>query len=393
MKTNYGGCWNFHDGTHTYEDDFEYKITSLDGKWLCQITEVGQYLIFNEKPNYYIYADFKTESTGCNGPCGDGYSVSLMTTLNDCQKAVGTVYGNYWSNAPFFEIMSNKVLIPPTVVSNSFCNKITLTAVGCTGAQRFFWEYSTNGNDFYKINISTGFNENYDFIKENFPLLKNYSGNINFRALIDSDSEITGEEIYSNIVSYNIIPCSPNLVGSPEIIKPSCFQGKDGQVTFTFDRDLIDNETFLLNLTQVVNGNNLPPKEKNVSKAEFLNKKITFTGLESGNYFLHYQTFQNNNTTPTSDNLSDLFFVDQSKALKYIINTTNPSCYGANGEIVVEASGGTPPYYYSINNATKTPFTNPFTSDANGFKGSQILTIPNGSYNIRITDSNNCIEN
>jgi hypothetical protein len=197
---------------------------------------------------------------------------------------------------------------------------------------------------------------------------------------------------FTNTVIYDIIPCSPNLVGIPETVQPSCYQGNDGQVTFTFDRNLINDEHFLLNLTQVVNGNNLPPIQKDISEAEFINKKITFTDLGSGSFFFHYQTFQNNNATPTSDNLSDPFNIEQPQALKFIISPTNPSCYGANGQILIEASGGTPPYYYSVNNNTRVQFTNPFTSDANGFKGSETLPIPNGIYSIKITDTKGCTE-
>ncbi len=187
---------------------------------------------------------------------------------------------------------------------------------------------------------------------------------------------------FTDFVVYDIFQCPPNLEGLPTVVKPFCYDANNGKVTFTFDRDLILDERFLLNLTQIVNGNNLPPIMKNVSMADFPNRQITFTNLTSGTYFLRYQTFQNNGLTPTSDNTSAPFSINQPSPLRFTITPVNPSCNGGNGEILINASDGTPPYYYSINNGTKTQFAN----------GSKTIPVPNGVYSIKITDENNCIE-
>ncbi|MCV9926824.1 SprB repeat-containing protein [Flavobacterium sp. LS1R49] len=201
-----------------------------------------------------------------------------------------------------------------------------------------------------------------------------------------------GTNDYSDILTYKFIPCPPLLLGAPITTKTSCIYNQDGEVTFTFNRDLINNEHFLLNLTQVVNGNNLPPIPKDITSANFPNRQITFTDLKSGTYFLHYQTFQDNGALPTSDTKSDPFIIQPPIALRYEITPTDPLCNSGTGEILINTFGGTPPYFYSINNGTKTQFTNPTTTDANGHKGSLIITKQEGVYNIKITDDNDCIE-
>lgn len=190
---------------------------------------------------------------------------------------------------------------------------------------------------------------------------------------------------FTDYIIYDISQCPPNLEGLPTVVKPICYDDNNGKVTFTFDRDLVPNERFSLNLIQIVNGNNLPPIEKNVSMVDFPNRQVTFTGLTAGTYFLHYQTFQNNDPKPTSTKKSDSFIIYQPTPLKSIITSTNPSCNSNQGEIQINTIGGTPPYYYSINNGSTIPFENPL----NGF---QKINKPDGIYSIKVTDTKGCTE-
>lgn len=60
----------------------------------------------------------------------------------------------------------------------------------------------------------------------------------------------------------------------------------------------------------------------------------------------------------------------------YTSTTTNPTCGNSDGEIVLTANGGTAPYDYSVNTTTQTNGTFP--------------NLPDGSYNITISDDNGC---
>ena len=239
MKTNHGGCDYYVNGAHMYEDDYEYKILGYSGNWLCPIAEVGEYLIFDQMPVGYFFASYKTETFSCNGGCRDQHAVALMESpIKTCQKYVGVSSGMTGPETPVLEMISNQVLTIPQAGTNSFCDAITLAAVGCTGTQRFYWEYSIDGSNFTKTNISTVFNENLQFIKANFSALNNYFGPIYFRSLIDWDPLITGENVYSNVANYNITSCSPLLNGDPIAAEVRCNNEPTGSVILNFKTDI-----------------------------------------------------------------------------------------------------------------------------------------------------------
>lgn len=67
-----------------------------------------------------------------------------------------------------------------------------------------------------------------------------------------------------------------------------------------------------------------------------------------------------------------------------ITSQTNLTCYGVNtGEITIRASGGTPPYTFSINNGSTYP--------GSGNSSYQFSNLPAGNnYKIRVKDNNGC---
>lgn len=386
MKNNYGGCDSYVDGNHTYEDDYEYRILDENGYWLCPIAEAGGYLIFNKMPSVYEFSSYKSETYSCSGPCGDYHSVGLLVgSINTCQKYVGVGYGYTRPDTPAFEIISNQVLTVPQTETNSFCDKIALTTVGCTGSQKFYWEYSTNGVNFTTTNTNTAFNQNYEFVKANFPVLNNYFGPIYFRVLIDSDPSITGENVYSNVVNYNINSCSPLLNGDPIAADVRCNNESNGSVTLNFKTDITSNQKLLLNLFK---DNNFM-MHKFVSPAEIANKSFTWTGIAAGSYVIKYQAQTNTDTNTLVGSqpvLSPPFTIANVTPLTFTVIPIQPACFDDKGKIQISAKGGTAPYFYVLDNESLT--------NRHSFSG--VYTIPvelsEGDHTVTVVDSRDCIE-
>lgn len=109
------------------------------------------------------------------------------------------------------------------------------------------------------------------------------------------------------------------------------------------------------------------------------NNLSNISGLEPGSYAL----------TVTDDyGCEDManFDINESLTLTLSDNIINPTCDGAtDGIITVSAGGGTPQYTYTLTNTSIAPIT----SDSEvTFEG-----LANGTYNLMITDDNNCTSN
>lgn len=187
---------------------------------------------------------------------------------------------------------------------------------------------------------------------------------------------------YSDILTYKFIPCPPAILGEPVKDKPSCYNGNDGKATFTFDRDIASNEYFLVNLVKVENGHNINLPDKKIVQADFTDRKITFESLPAGSYFLHYQTFLNNGSTPTADKFSDPFPIENPDPLSFSILETQPNCPGEIGKIQIKATGGKSPYYYTIDSESEIEFVSI----------TNIIDISGGTHNIKVRDTNNCVD-
>ncbi|MEM1322954.1 MAG: hypothetical protein AAGG75_22000, partial [Bacteroidota bacterium] len=99
----------------------------------------------------------------------------------------------------------------------------------------------------------------------------------------------------------------------------------------------------------------------------------TFTGLAAGNYTVVVS--DNNNCNETVN-----LMIDQPSDVMATSTDTDADCNGAStGQTLITASGGTPPYTYSLNGAA--PVNTPT------FGG-----LAAGSYTVVVTDNNNCSE-
>jgi len=80
--------------------------------------------------------------------------------------------------------------------------------------------------------------------------------------------------------------------------------------------------------------------------------------------------------------LNTFYEFDVCGSLTFTITKTNVTCNGNNnGTITLNATGGTTPYQYSIDNGVNYQSSNSFTN------------LPPNTYTLRVTDSNSCISN
>ena len=111
--------------------------------------------------------------------------------------------------------------------------------------------------------------------------------------------------------------------------------------------------------------------------SSFLSNSGLFTGLPAGNYDVVVRDA--NLCLVTGSTIS---LVDPPQLLIDSETSTNVSCAGGNdGSITIVASGGTPPYSYSIDGGTG------FVSNGGNF-----ISLTAGNYDIAVRDANNCIQ-
>jgi hypothetical protein len=217
--------------------------------------------------------------------------------------------------------------------------------------------------------------------------------------------------VNSKPVSYTMVKTPPLLVSTTPPEKTKCSYSTDGKIQFTFNRPLetsaVDpllNETFFFNLKwydpigltykDVVNSFDVVNTPTN--------SQCTLKNLPPGKYQATYQTkFPNDVVTnpPTTLNSKDKpindFEIVAPTPLKYTARMAQPKCATDGAEIVVNATGGTPPYSYSINGL---PAVKYIDTDEKGLqKGDYIIKLNNNIPNktkitIKVTDKQGCVD-
>ncbi len=232
------------------------------------------------------------------------------------------------------------------------------------------------------------------------PDLKDYYGPLFIKGsyTVDGlyDSFVTTQEgdaapinIYSktfetNIIIYNITPCTPKITQVSSDNFTNCSYSNDGAVTFTFERELQDGEQYEMSLmfengAPVPNGNKTIPKDLMTTPTTY-----TWTNLPAEKYILTYYTKK---TVGSKEYLSNpiekkSFTILSPPLFSFSATVTEPKCNGEKGTITITASGGTPPYYYFLNNDQQIEFTSPKIIDVNA-----------GDNYIKVVDSKSCIDN
>jgi len=189
---------------------------------------------------------------------------------------------------------------------------------------------------------------------------------------------------FTNIVSFTFIPCSPNVVAPIEKENISCAYKNDGILSLTFDRELIENESFAFSFFK--NNALIPTPLYSVDAAT--NKKYTFSGLAAGNYYIKYQTFIGSQLASVNKEPYPSFTVKPATPLTFEIqNPKNPSCFGAeDGSVEIKINNGIPKFFEVDGDSVIPEELGP-----NLYRIKNLKAKPDG-YKIKVTDANNCID-
>ena len=128
-----------------------------------------------------------------------------------------------------------------------------------------------------------------------------------------------------------------------------------------------------------------PYDNKTITKNLMTNPtNYTWTNLPAEKYLLTYYTKK---TVASKEYLSNppeqkSFTISSPTLFSFSAIETQPKCFGERGAITITATGGTPPYYYYLNDDPKMEFTSPKT-----------IEVIAGNNSIKVEDNKNCIDN
>ncbi|MFW0736265.1 hypothetical protein [Flavobacterium sp. T12S277] len=197
---------------------------------------------------------------------------------------------------------------------------------------------------------------------------------------------------FTNIVTYNIIPCSPKLDNTSAPNLTTCSYS-NGSVTFTFSRPLetAKGEKFLFNRVPVGNGNpsSATSNDPEVEKISALSYK--WNNIPVGRYDFKYQT-QFGNNTPSTPSTITTFEIKQNTALTFWATAIQPECSGDRGFIEINAAGGTSPYYYILDDETEVVNGQTVPKKIGFSNGHKIPITTDGGHKVIVVDNSDCIE-
>jgi hypothetical protein len=202
----------------------------------------------------------------------------------------------------------------------------------------------------------------------------------------------------SKQVDYTLVK-TPPLVKSITPTATQCAYSKDGEVQFAINGVLETDETFGFDLNKLdpldPTPNTYKPVADNAYEITSTGKLCNLIKLAPGVYKGFYQTkFPNGNGNFFKSQPQDInFTIDTPPALKYTARMAQPKCATDGAEIVVNATGGTPSYWYSINGA---PAVKYIDTDEKGLpKGDYSIAVDPaiiGKITIQVTDSQSCFD-
>jgi hypothetical protein len=269
-------------------------------------------------------------------------------------------------------------------INNTSCVSAQLSCSG--NIQR--WEVKKYGSDIYEIipnsNINT-LNKSYNEI---------YSDNSGINQTTYFRAKFTGTEIYT-YHPFVFIPCPPILNSTSDKNYTSCSDRKDGEVTFTFNRPLYDNETYLFTRNPVGAPTAITSAySSNITEIEKLSPlEYKWKNIAPGIYNFKYQTIiGTNNPSPSSDVSGQDFTITPKPELTFAAPPTQPLCSTDKGSITITAQGGTSPYFYILDNEKEIINSESVPKKHQFISPFKLTELSAGDHNIKVVDTNGCIE-
>ena len=205
---------------------------------------------------------------------------------------------------------------------------------------------------------------------------------------------------YTNIVTYTMISCSPQLLSfTPS--NTQCSYTDDGSFSMILDRDLASGKKLVTSLffefepvTKPTVFNLLDQKDTTVlidnGDGTYTYQWPSDTPILPGNYKVRYQTYDTTASNPVWDSLEgteDGFVIGNPPPITFSATKQNDVyCKGgSDGDIQLNASGGVGGFKYELNNSgTWIPFAASNTHNITG--------LPKGTKTIKVQDGNRCTQ-
>lgn len=343
---------------------------------------INQVIEINYKPNK-ITSIVRYKAN--NSTTSSTYTDIIDLNLNHCDSWNGSenLLPNTYSEGNYFSFTIEPIIniVPPSI--DPSCSVLISADNAGFESDIYNWEFQTLADDWKPLPTSFQGRPSFEI-----SLIDLFGANayqyfnkpINFRIRYCQTK-------FTNIVNFTFIPCSPLLEQNPPLpINPTCTNTATGSISLKFKSDIKDDEQLLLNL--FTNANPANPEflfSKFVPKSSIINKEYTWTNIGAGNYIIRYQAQKiTDNTTDvnSSAETTKAFSIVDPSLFSFSATGTQPKCNGEKGKITITASGGTPPYYYYLNDDPKIEFTSPKIIDANA-----------GDNYIKVVDSKGCIDN
>lgn len=256
-------------------------------------------------------------------------------------------------------------------INNTGCVTSNLT---CSGSIER-WEVRKPGSNVYEVIP----NSNVNTLTKTYNQI--YSDNSGINKTTYFRAKFTGTQVYT-YHPFIFVFCSPNLNNTSDPNITFC-NYSNGEVIFTFSRPLEVGEKYLFSRNPVGQDIITSSYSDDVTNVEKISATVfKWKNIPPGKYEFKYQTqFENN--TPSSVGPTTFFTITPKEKLNFTLTAIQPLCNNSNGSIQVSATGGTPPYYYILDNETnKNSFTSPYL----------IPITREGNHSVIVVDSRDCIE-
>jgi hypothetical protein len=279
--------------------------------------------------------------------------------------------------------------------SNELCSGASIDLEGFPAGfpkEAYHWQYSLDNRTTW-IDVPIGLNDNSkpnftmkDLLGDNHVNYWNENNNtIYFRLGYGQNRPFTSP------IAITYSPCAPTV---KELLYNVKCNGSAGDLIITFNRDLLKEQGEYLERIFIIdkqkpneNIASSPPGSITAFNGSEPNKTFTITdvsGLKQGiTYSVKYQAFLGTIARGliTTDKT---FTLKEPAALKFTATAINPLCDNDPAKIAISATGGTPPYFYILDNDAPIEFTSPIEVPITG-----LLTVPR---NIKVIDKNSCTE-